>query len=89
MTSTNWTASHVGTAGAHDAALTVVDWTDPIALGFGREGCQRGAGGGVDSLSASRRGRTMRSRCKEVAGGEERRVHGGGLSVQPRTPAAS
>jgi hypothetical protein len=46
------------TMGAHDAAPAVVDWTNPIALGFGREGGQRGGGGGADSSHASRRGRS-------------------------------
>jgi hypothetical protein len=31
----------------------------------------------------------MQSWCKEVGGGEERRVRGGGLSMQPRTPTTS
>jgi hypothetical protein len=77
------------TAGAHDAAPVVVDWTNPITLGFGREGGQRGGGGGADSSRVSRQDWTMRSQCTEVDGGVERRAGGGGLSVQPRTPAAS
>jgi hypothetical protein len=89
MSSTNWVATHAGMAGAHDAAPTAVDWTDPIMLGFGREGGQRGGGGSADSSHASRRGWTMRSWCTEVDGGAEWRARGGGLSLQPRTPTAS